>query len=91
MKQLCKIYRCSKKEGMYLYVDHNEDLSRIPDELQKSLGTLTLSMTISLWEGRKLAQADSKQVVSEIKDKGFYLQIPPANFPLKKEQLNAKG
>ena len=89
MKQLCKIYRCSKKEGMYLYVDYDDDLTRVPDELQKSLGLLTFSMTIALWEERKLAQADAKKVLSNIKEQGFYLQMPPANIFTQRGPYNA--
>ena len=30
---LCQVYRSSRKEQMYLYVDRGEDLSRVPAEL----------------------------------------------------------
>ncbi|MFB3105055.1 MAG: YcgL domain-containing protein, partial [Pseudomonadales bacterium] len=32
------IYRSSKRDGMYLYVDRDELLSRVPEELLKRFG-----------------------------------------------------
>ncbi|WP_461517613.1 YcgL domain-containing protein [Porticoccus sp.] len=76
-KQLCKIYRSSKKEGMYLYVDRVEDLTRIPDVLLQRFGKPELAMTIALSPERKLVRADVEKVLAAIAEQGFYLQMPP--------------
>ncbi len=76
-KQLCKIYRSSKKEGMYLYVDRMEDLTRIPDVLLQRFGKPELAMTIALSPERKLVRADVVKVLAAIAEQGFYLQMPP--------------
>jgi len=76
-KQLCKIYRSPKKEGMYLYVDRVEDLERVPESLLQRFGKPELAMTLALFPGRKLARADIDQVLAGIAEKGFYLQMPP--------------
>ncbi|WP_461520626.1 YcgL domain-containing protein [Porticoccus sp.] len=76
-KQLCKIYRSSKKEGMYLYVDRVEDLTRIPDVLLQRFGKPELAMTIALSPERKLVRADVVKVLTAIAEQGFYLQMPP--------------
>jgi uncharacterized protein YcgL (UPF0745 family) len=34
-------------------------------------------MGLPLTEGKKLGRADAKKVLSEIAEKGFYLQMPP--------------
>ena len=75
--QLCNIYRSSKKEGMYLYVDKKEDLQRVPEELWRLFGKPEFSMVILIDSNRKLARADAVKVLQEIADKGFYLQMPP--------------
>ncbi len=77
-KQLCKIYRSSKKEGMYLYVDRTDDLSRVPETLLNSFGKPELAMTIALSPERKLARADIEKVLAAITEQGFYLQMPPS-------------
>lgn len=77
---LCNIYRSSKKEGMYLYVDKRDDLSRIPDELRVFFGKPEFSMLLLMTKEKKLARADAAKVMLEIADKGFYLQLPPADL-----------
>lgn len=76
-KRICKVYRCSKKDEMYLYVDSREELSRVPEALVSQLGNITLVMTMLISTEKKLARADSAKVLAEIEDKGFYLQLPP--------------
>ena len=77
MKRICAVYRSSHTEGMYLYVDHKEDLSRVPEDLLARFGKPERSMTLVLSAERKLARADVAKVMEEIADKGFYLQLPP--------------
>ncbi len=78
MKRICSIYRCSKKEGMYLYVDKQDDLENLPDMLRKQIGQTELAMTLLLTEDKKLARADVKEVLAAIEKQGFYLQMPPS-------------
>ena len=81
MKLVCNIYRCSAKEGMYLYtckdVQNNNDLADLPEVLKKRMGKTTLAMTIILTPDKKLAVADAKKVIESIEEQGFYLQMPP--------------
>lgn len=76
-KRICKVFRCSKKDEMYLYVDSREELSRVPEQLVNQLGRLSLVMTMLVSSEKQLARADSNKVLSEIEEKGFYLQMPP--------------
>ena len=41
---------------------------------------LELVMQLDLHAERKLARADVEQVMRELKDRGFYLQMPPTEF-----------
>lgn len=77
MKRLCSIYRSSRVEEMYLYVDKKEDLARVPAELLKTFGRPELAMTLALHPERKLARADVNKVLEAIEQHGFYLQMPP--------------
>ena len=76
--RLCSIYRCAKKEGMYVYVDKQEDLSRIPDALKKQMGATELAMTLLLASDKKLARVKAEDVLKAIEEQGFYLQMPPS-------------
>ena len=77
VRLVCDIYKGKKKEGMYLYVDKKEGLSRIPDVLLTSLGQSSLVTTLMITPSTKLARADARQVLDDIGRQGFYLQMPP--------------
>ena len=77
-KQICKIYRSSKNQAMYLYVDHQEDLNRIPEPLLQRFGKPQLAMTLALSLDKKLARADIARVLEAIREQGYYLQLPPS-------------
>lgn len=76
---ICEIYRCSKRQGMYLYVDKAQGTDSLPKELLKSLGKLEHAMVLKLDENRRLARADVTRVMNSINEQGFYLQMPPAD------------
>ncbi|MCO7256052.1 YcgL domain-containing protein [Dickeya oryzae] len=73
----CVIYRSSKREQTYLYVEKKDDFSRVPAELMKSFGLPHLVMLLPLDGSKKLASADIEKVKQMLKDQGFYLQLPP--------------
>ena len=63
---------------MYLYVDHQEDLDRIPEPLLQRFGKPKLAMTLALSLDKKLARADVAKVLEAIREQGYYLQLPPS-------------
>ena len=75
MTVLCKIYRSLNKSDCYLYVPHEQDLEAVPDALLKHLGKLEPAMTLKLTPQRKLAQADIKEVLAQLEEQGYYLQM----------------
>ena len=77
MKKICTVYRSPKQEGMYLYVDKQEDLSRVPQALLNRFGAPQQAMTLVLHPERKLASVDVEKLLSELEETGFYLQMPP--------------
>ena len=74
---ICSIYKSSKKDEMYLYVDKREGLERVPEALIEIFGTPVHFMDMPLTAERKLARADTAKVLESIRDQGFYLQMPP--------------
>ncbi|RLM26843.1 hypothetical protein BIY29_04310 [Brenneria alni] len=73
----CVIYRSSKRDQTYLYVEKKDDFSRVPEELMKSFGTPHLAMLLPLDGSKKLASADIEKVKQALEEQGFYLQVPP--------------
>jgi hypothetical protein len=78
MKNLCKIFRSSRHEGMYLYVDFKQGLESVPPELMRRFGKPVEAMTLVLKPERRLARADVVEVIAAIERDGFYLQMPPS-------------
>ncbi|MGL6158924.1 YcgL domain-containing protein [Microbulbifer sp.] len=78
MKTLCDIYRSAREEEMYLYVDKREGTRRVPEKLLELFGELKHLVTLVLTPERKLARAEAARVLSEIRERGYYLQMPPA-------------
>ena len=78
---LCDIYKGDKKEEMYLFVNQTNGLETVPEALLSSFGELAPVTTLVLSETRKLARADIHKVLQELRDKGFYLQMPPPKYP----------
>lgn len=70
------IYKGHKKQDSYLYIEQEDDFSRVPEILITALGKLELVMTVDLSSEKKLARADIKQVISALQEDGFYLQMP---------------
>ncbi len=77
MKRRVKIYRSSRQQDLYLYVDFADDLQRVPQALLQRFGRPIEAMSLELEAARKLARADAGAVLRSIADVGYYLQMPP--------------
>jgi len=73
----CWIYRCGKKDEMYLYLAAADDFSCLPDNIRTMLGELELSMQLDLNRERKLARVDVNDVMADLSERGFHIQLPP--------------
>lgn len=87
---LCMIYRSSKRDQTYLYIEKRDDFSAVPDELLKSFGQPQFSMVINLATRTKLAGADIEKVREALSSQGYYLQLPPPPESLLKLHLDNK-
>lgn len=77
---------------MYLFVDKQDDLTRVPEALLTTFGEPKLVTILALTPDRKMAQANAAKVLSEIKEQGFYLQIPlsPEQYMMELRNKNSK-
>lgn len=74
----CVVYKGVRKSEAYLFVKRDSDISKVPSDLLEALGTLEKVMNLELSPGQTLARADPDTVRQQLRDKGFYLQLPPA-------------
>jgi uncharacterized protein YcgL (UPF0745 family) len=77
--RLVKVYKSSRRVDMFLYVDFQQELTRVPEELMTRFGTPELALSLTLSADRKLARADAVEVLSHIESIGYYLQMPPSD------------
>ena len=83
----CQVFRSPRKEQMYLYVEKNEGLSRVPATLLKQFGEPEPVMLLQLDATRKLARADAAAGLEQIREQGYYLQMPPGPDELQRDAL----
>lgn len=91
---LCAVYRSSKKDQTYLFINKRDDFSDVPDALLSTFGTPILVTLVNLAKQEKLALADIDKVKENLTNQGFYLQLPPPQENLLDEHraaLKAQG
>ncbi|WP_045048131.1 YcgL domain-containing protein [Rouxiella chamberiensis] len=87
----CAIYRSSKRDQTYLYVEKKDDFSQVPEELMKSFGKPDFAMMLNLATREKLASADIEKVKQSLTEQGYYLQVPPPVENLLNRHLNTNN
>lgn len=70
------IYRCSRKEDMYIYLAARDDFSCVPADVMRALGITEFTMELDLTPEIKLAKEDVATVMNNLDDRGFHLQLP---------------
>ncbi len=75
----CTIYRCSKKQELYLYLAEKDAFSDLPDGLMAHLGEVEFVMDLTLTPERTLARENVTTVMSNLKEQGFHLQMSPGD------------
>lgn len=76
-QRFVRIYRSTRRQEMYLYVDAGDDLSGVPDALLERFGRPVEALSLMLSADRPLARADAARVLAAIEEEGYYLQMPP--------------
>jgi len=72
----CFIYRCSRKQDLYIYLAEKDDFSKVPAEIISGLGIAEFSMELDITADSKLAREDVSTVMKNLEAKGFHLQLP---------------
>lgn len=78
------IYRSPKKDEMYLYVAKKDDFSDIPEALLERFGKPQWVMAVDLSTRKHLAREDIEEVRTNLKSRGYHLQLPPTTEALLK-------
>ena len=73
----CVIYKGKRQPDYYLYVQRMDNLSRVPESLLAIMGELQHVMDLQLNEQRELAQVNTQDVIIQLLEAGYYLQMPP--------------
>ena len=90
----CTIFRSSRKDFTYIYLLEDHDFDDLPVSLKNVFGEPEIVMELELTADRKLAYEDVSQVMKNLADQGYHLQMPPQHdvtglleLPEKKETL----
>lgn len=77
----CYIYKSPRKAETYLFVLKENDFSAVPAPLLEALGKVEKVIDFELTPERKLARGNARQIMSDLIQTGFHLQLPPNKKP----------
>ena len=90
----CSVIRSSLKDFTYIYLLAGHDYDDLPVALKKVFGEPEFVMDLELTADRKLAYEDVNQVMQNMAEHGYHLQMPPQedvtgllDLPEKEEKL----
>lgn len=75
----CYIYRSKRKDELYLFLAKEDDFECVPEQLKKSIGQVEKAMELDITPESKLARSDAAEVIANLKERGFHIQLPPPN------------
>jgi uncharacterized protein YcgL (UPF0745 family) len=61
---------------MYLYLANDKEMDDLPQELLKLIGKYTHAMELDLNSRKKLTNENIESVKTNLKDKGYHVQLP---------------
>lgn len=73
----CAIYKSNRKLETYLFLREKDDFSDVPEILLKGFGPPEFVMELELTPQRKLARSDIGEVMHNLRENGYFLQMPP--------------
>lgn len=86
---LCHIYRSSRKPDTYLYLADKDDFSVVPTDLLRVFGLPEFSFSFDLTQERELTCEDSVEVLDNLENQGYHLQLQ--NDILVEQMLSMKA
>jgi len=78
------VYKGSRKANTYLFIDRQDDFSRVPPVLLELMGEISLVIDLNLATREKLAQADINDVRQKLAEQGYFIQMPPGDHKVEK-------
>lgn len=69
------VYRSSNKNNWYLFIRERDVFDNVPQPLLKLLGKLEIALEFDLHPQRKLARGNTDQVIEDLTEKGYHVQI----------------
>jgi uncharacterized protein YcgL (UPF0745 family) len=73
----CSVFRSSLKDFTYIYLLAGFDFDDLPIALKSVFGEPEFVMGLKLTTERKLAYEDVNQVMHNLAEQGYHLQMPP--------------
>ncbi|MFK5913521.1 MAG: YcgL domain-containing protein [Woeseiaceae bacterium] len=73
---ICEVYKSTKKDQIYLYIEKGKSLDDLPSELNRVLGTPEKVMTLNLTSDKKMSRGTAAPILKSIEEQGFHLQMP---------------
>ena len=77
----CSIFRSSIKGFTYIYLSDESEYEDLPVSLRNVFGEPELVMKLDLTPDRKLANEDTNEVLKNLAEQGYHLQLPPLEDP----------
>ena len=73
----CSVHRSSLKDFTYIYLLTGHNYDDLPAALKNVFGEPGFVMDLELTAERKLAYEDVDQVMQNLSEQGYHLQMPP--------------
>ena len=80
----CQIFRSQKKDETYLFLAADQQFEELPEDLRTTFGEPVFVMALKLSSKSKLARVETKSVLESLRERGFFLQLPP-KLPVEEE------
>lgn len=77
----CLVYRSATRAYTYLYVQADLAWEDLPEALAAQFKDAEKVMELTLTPDRTLAKENVEQVIANLKDPGYHLQLPPEDDP----------
>ena len=71
------VYKSESKAETYVYLPVGEDFEALPRAFRDQFGVASAFLNFWLDENKVLAQAEAENVLTALREQGFYLQLPP--------------
>ena len=75
----CYIYRSPRKSDTYLYLREKDDFESLPEALLTVFGPPEFCFDFELTPERRLAREDAVEVLRNLRERGFHLQMTAEN------------